>query len=126
MAIWRDLGKNNRTAANQLFESKQWRSSISRAYYAVYSSVTDALLSVPIAMPAGKEGPHHLPLPVMIGNNLTLLNAGDRWKLSGVVNELYGMRCIADYRPSITVEDDEARIALGLLNQACRLLERIK
>lgn len=48
-----------------------------------------------------------------------------RRRLSGLVKELYNLRCLADYRPSVIVEEDEARIALGLMKQAFDLLEEV-
>lgn len=33
---WRQLGKENRTVANELFDSRRWRSASGRAYYAIY------------------------------------------------------------------------------------------
>lgn len=126
MATWQELAKFNRTAAIQLFTKDTWRGCVSRAYYATYSGVTDALLKIPIAMPAGREGPHHIPLPAMIGNNLTTLAANKRWRLSGLVKQLYDLRCLADYRPSVAVEENEARITLGLMKKAFDLLEEAR
>lgn len=123
MATWAELARSNRTAAIRLFAKDTWRSCICRAYYAVYSAVAHALGNVPVAMPAGREGPHHLPLPQIIGNNLTLLPEVKRWRLSGVVKQLYDLRCLADYRPSVVVEEEEARITLGLMKQAFDLLK---
>jgi hypothetical protein len=123
MATWMELATFNRSAAVRLFAKDTWRGCVSRAYYAVYSGVADALIRIPVAMPAGREGPHHIPLPEIIGNNLTTLAQHKRWRLSGLVRTLYDLRCLADYRPSVVVEEDEARITLGLLKQAFDLLE---
>ncbi|HEX4124744.1 MAG TPA: HEPN domain-containing protein [Tepidisphaeraceae bacterium] len=123
MDTWESIANSNRTAAIRLFSHGMWRSCVSRAYYAVYAAVSNALVKVPIAMPAGREGPNHLPLPDLIGNNLTRLSHGKRWRLSGLVRQLYDLRCLADYRPSIVVEKDEARITLGLMEQAFGLLK---
>lgn len=125
MATWAELAKWNRSAAIRLFEKDTWRGCVSRAYYAVYSGVTDALLRVPVTMPAGREGPHHVPLPEIVGHNLTMLAVRKRWRLSGLVKELYNLRCLADYRPSVIVEEDEARITLGLMKQAFDLFEEV-
>lgn len=126
MATWAELASSNRTAAIRLFAKNTWRGSVSRAYYAVYSGVSDALLKVPLSMPSGREGPHHIPLPEIIGNNLTTLSDKKRWRLSGLVKQLYDLRCLADYRPSVVVEEDEARITLGMMKQAFDLLEELK
>jgi uncharacterized protein (UPF0332 family) len=122
MATWAEMATSNRTAAIQLFTNKAWRSSVCRAYYAVYAGVTAALIRVPVTMPVGREGPNHLPLPGIVGNNLTLLEETKRWRLSGLIKQLYDLRCLADYRPSVIVEEDEARITMGLMTQAFNLL----
>ena len=80
MATWAEIASSNRTAAVQLFARETWRSCVSRAYYAVYSPATDALTKVPVTMPAGREGPHHLPLPEIVGANLTTLSQAKRWR----------------------------------------------
>jgi HEPN domain-containing protein len=125
MNTWSEIAKSNRIAAIRLFDKNTWRSCVSRAYYAVYAAVSDALSKVPVTMPAGREGPHHLTLPSVVGNNLTLLSDAKRWRLSGVVRQLYDLRCLADYRPSVVVEEDEARITLGLMKQAFEILKEI-
>lgn len=125
MATWQEVGQDNRTAAHELFLHQRWRSCVSRAYYAAYSAVTDALFKVPVTMPAGREGPHHIPLAEIVGYNLTSLREPARWRLAGLVKRLYDLRVIADYRPSVDVDEPEARIALGLMNQIFLLLERM-
>lgn len=76
-------------------------------------------------MPAGRNNPTHLSLPRIVGNNLTQLGSPIRWRLSGLVHELYGLRIIADYRPEVDVDEPEARVAMGLMVQAFGCLEQI-
>ena len=48
-------------------------------------------------MPAGQQNPKHRTLPIVVGNNLTPLDAATRWRLAGLVASLYWFRIIADY-----------------------------
>jgi uncharacterized protein (UPF0332 family) len=122
---WRDLAAQNRSAAHELLARRRWRACVNRAYYAVYAETTAALADARLAMPAGREGPHHIPLPQVVGYNLMSLANTDRWRLADLIGRLYAMRCLADYRPSVSVEQDEARISLGLMRRALSLLEKI-
>ena len=118
MASWRDMGIQNRTTANQLFKARQWRSCVSRAYYALYAELTHQLLRAKVSMPAGRGNPKHLALPMLVGNNLTSIRPQARWRLSGLVKKLYDLRVMADYLPKIDIDESEARIAMGLMDQA--------
>jgi len=117
MATWRDLAKDNRTAANELFALERWRSCASRAYYALYDEVTHALLQAGVTMPATQANPKHKTLPAIVAANLHLLPLQRRWRLSVLIGDLYRFRIIADYLPSVTLEEADARIALGMLAQ---------
>jgi uncharacterized protein (UPF0332 family) len=118
MATWRELSKDNCTAANELFVAQRWRSCASRAYYSVYAEVTHGLLGSGVTMPAGRNNPNHHGLDLLIGNNLTLLPIAKRWRLSDLVHRLYNFRIIADYVPAVTLEKDDSRICLGLMTDA--------
>jgi hypothetical protein len=76
-------------------------------------------------MPAGRNNPSHAALPNLIGNNLSLLNVQARWRLVGLVHRMYQFRLIADYLPQVTLIEDDARVSLGLMQQAFRMLEVI-
>ncbi len=69
-------------------------------------------------MPAGRGNPKHATLPALVGNNLTSVRIQTRWRLSGLVKKLYDLRVIADYLPGVGLEEPEARIAVGLMDQA--------
>src|SRR2546430_3620102 len=118
MTTWREMAKDNRTATYELFGAKRWRSCASRAYYAVYDEVTHGLLQAGVTMPAGQQNPKHRTLPTLVGNNLSPLDAVTRWRVAGLVAALYRFRIIADYLPLVTLEEDDARIILGLMAKA--------
>jgi len=118
METWRDLGSKNRTSANQLFAAGQWRSCASRAYYALYAELTHQLLQAKISMPTGRGNPKHANLSMLVGNNLIAVRPQSRWRLSGLVKKLYDLRIMADYLPNVDIAEPEARIAMGLMDQA--------
>jgi hypothetical protein len=125
MTTWRDMARESRTSANELFDSHHWRDFASRAYYAVYSEVTHALLAAHMTMPAGRGNPRHRSLPVLVGNNLHLLSLPKRWQLASLISKLYLFRIIADYQPAMTLDETDARICLGLMTQAFILLKDV-
>lgn len=74
-------------------------------------------------MPRGRSSPSHAKLPDIIGNNLTGISYPVRWRLAGTTRKLYNLRIMADYVPSVAVEERDARLALGLMKQAFGFLE---
>jgi hypothetical protein len=123
MATWRDLAVESRTAAIELFTGKRWRNFASRAYFALYAQLSEHLLRCGVTMPTDREGPHHTPLPTLVGTHLSTLPPGLRWKVAAAARALYHYRCVADYRPSMSMGHHEARIVLSLMNRAFSLLE---
>lgn len=125
MTTWRAMANESRTTANELFVAGHWRDFASRAYYAIYSEVTHALLAAGVSMPVGRGNPKHKPLPTTIGNNFHLVSIHTRWRLADLVYKLYLFRIIADYQPQVTFDEPDARICLGLLKQAFLCLKDI-
>ena len=118
MASWADLAKDNRTAAYEVFGHGRWRTCLSRAYYAAYSEAAKHLIRQGVAMPKGREGPSHAKLPELIVDNLSRIGYEIRWKLRGTITQLRDLRIMADYMPSSSVGEDDARSALSLMKQA--------
>jgi uncharacterized protein (UPF0332 family) len=122
MQRWRDLSKSCERSSRVLLGCKEYRSSISRSYYAVYSRVADALPSS-YKRPKGWEGPRHLQLPRLILEHLTKLGGPQRKRLFHLVSRLYSMRISADYLPSYFVDEGQNLIALGMMTDIFRILE---
>lgn len=120
---WVDIARDNRFAVYETLSHGRWRTCLSRAYYAVYSAATEALISQGVNMPIGRNSPHHAKLPNLVGNNLNTISHSVRWRLAGMIRKLYNLRIIADYVPSFALGESEARLALGLMNQAFGFLE---
>ena len=125
MTTWRNMAISSRTAAYELFEADRWRSVASRAYYAVYSEVTHALLQAGVVMPTARGNPAHAALPLLIGNNLISLSLAVRWRLAGLVSDLYTFRIIGDYGPQVTFEEADAIMCLSMLKKAFQCLKDI-
>src|SRR5437870_5416385 len=109
------MARESRTSAHELFAARRWRNFASRAYYALYAEVTHALVGDGTTMLAGRNNPKHRTLPSLVGNNLHTLSMATRWRLASLIDQLYAFRVIADYQPTVTFDEDDARITYGLL-----------
>ena len=92
------MSENNRKSAQQLLETEQIRSCISRSYYAAYCAVTDLLVSRNVQFPRGWNNPAHEQLPDLVLNNSGLPRA-TRFEVNKVLRRLSRQREDADYRP---------------------------
>jgi hypothetical protein len=118
---WFELASDARKAASRLV-SENYRSCLSRAYYAAYSKVTFELAGMAgITFPAGDEGPKHPGrtgtggIRRLIETHMTRLEDARRMKLSELVGRLYTLRIVADYRPSMDVDPRDAREAVSIM-----------
>jgi uncharacterized protein (UPF0332 family) len=118
---WQTLAENN-YRATVLLRERHWRSSVARAYYAAYSRVTAMLLARGVTMPAGREGSSHANLPGLLETYLMQLG-NRRWTAAGLVRKLYSMRLMADYQPSVPVDEGDARNTLSMMMRAFHLLQ---
>src|SRR2546430_651925 len=123
MSTWTEMAKDNRLAANEARAEQRWRTCVSRAYYAVYSELSELLLRQHVTMPAGRANPRHERLRNMVEANLKQFSHPQRVQLAGAVRRLYRLRVMADDMPQVAVEHQEAKLALGLLCQVYRCLE---
>ena len=118
-AIWLELARDARKAANMLVDDGHHRSAVARAYYAVYSKVTHGLTATAgLTMAAGREGPSHNGrhgIRPLVEGSMPNMNQARRDKLSELVGRLYTMRIDADYKPSARVEAREAREAISIM-----------
>jgi hypothetical protein len=126
MTTWQEMASESRKAANEMVKTR-FRPCLSRAYYAVYSKVTQDLIAVGVPMPQEREGPNHpghlatgeaanKGIRQMIMDRLTTLDFKKRQALSELIGELYTPRLYADYRPSIDVDATDAREAVSMMN----------
>ena len=120
---WLDLARDARRSASRSLTDGQFRSCLSRAYYAAYSKVTHVLATTPgITFPVGREGPAHPGelgtggIRRLIESSMPNMPQARRVKLSEWVGRLYTLRIAADYRPSAIVGARDARAALSLMD----------
>lgn len=116
METWIELARDARKAASQLLTQEYFRSCVSRSYYAAYSKVTHELVATArLTMPENREGPSHARLRPLIETSMPNMIREKRVKLSELMGRLYTLRIDADYKPSIKVEDADAREAMSLM-----------
>jgi uncharacterized protein (UPF0332 family) len=124
MADWTTVATDNYRAASTLADARNWRSAVSRAYFAAYARASAALVEAKVTMPPTREGPSHRGLPSLINRTLGRLGGG-RWRLIGLVHGLYNLRVAADYRPSVSVESGDARQALRMMADVFQLTKEL-
>lgn len=124
MTTWRDISVDSDYAARELFNSQRWRSCISRAYYAVYSRVTDRLHRQGVRPRSmGRNNPAHDALPGLVTGTLARVTPFHRRLLKRSLERLYQARVASDYLPGRTIDEAAAREAMGYMTTALRVIE---
>ena len=123
MATWHEMGEENLKAAQQLLEEQCYRSSVTRAYYAVYCVMTSELVKRGASFPRGWNNPAHDQLPDMVLNN-TDYPQNIRRRLRQTLIILRRAREDSDYRPSVSVDRAIALESIRRANAFMRDLER--
>ena len=100
---WNEIGRDSLRAARAIQDSNA-RSSISRAYYAAHSVLTEALLNAGYVPPRARQTPPHMLQPALIGQFLN--GKGERVvrELRVTVRRLYAARLDADYNRRVTID----------------------
>lgn len=107
---WIEISRDNLESARMLFRESQWRSSVSRAYYAIFSAITARL---PVAaVPAGFAAPRHRDLPRLVDRHFVQLPWHQRAALVAAVRRCYALRLTADYNRESDVNGILARQAI--------------
>lgn len=124
MANWLDLAFEARNASFILRESNSLRAATNRAYYAAFSALTAAAIRSGVTMPLDQEGPsHEKATNGTIVTSLKNVTPEQQSRLFAIMPNLYRLRQIADYRPSMPVGEDDVRLALGDMAKAIEILE---
>jgi hypothetical protein len=76
-------------------------------------------------MPKGRQNPKHATLPVSVTNHLAPLTVKERSRVAGLIFTLYRLRIIADYRADMTLDETDAKIAVGLMTQCFLILRGV-
>jgi len=127
VTTWSDIRLEFGAAARLLRDGGLHRSSLGRAYYAVFAEVSRALLVARVTMPHGWEGPAHGRIVDLIASHLSRwLTAPEVGRLVFLVTELYRLRLISDYSPTQSVEPFDNNVGLAYMAQSLALLERVQ
>ena len=121
MATWKEMARENQSAAKRLLAAGCYRSAASRAYYALYACVTDVLRGRTSF--GDREGPGHDDSPDMLYDYCTKLSENERSLFSTVIYQMYQRRITADYRPSQTLGETQARESLIWVERIMRSFE---
>jgi len=97
MATWQEIGQDNFRTAQDLYEMKHYRSSVSRFYYAAFSLLTYELARSGVVFRMGRRTPAHAELAELVMENLTQFSEARRTAITLVTLRLYRSRLDADY-----------------------------
>jgi len=122
MATWAQLAVDNFAAAGELYRSARYRSSVSRAYFASFAAVSEALVARGLTFADGREAPSHAALRGMVEDNLGSIAVRRRQRLKSLLNVCYEQRLQADYRPRKTIDRVQARNAVINASQILGLI----
>ena len=101
--LWKEMAQDTLVDARSLFSNSRMRSAVSRYYYAVYQMSTAVLLYRNQTPPEYREAWSHNSTPELLGEHLHLsgLNRFQHKTLTKFMQELYKMRCDADYQSGV-------------------------
>ncbi len=122
--LWQRLALVTLSTARLLRDRDDFRSCVSRIYYAAYQAATAICLKHGDAaqFPAGWNNPSHEQLPDLIQNNGDL-NLSARRTATRILRLLRNFREDADYRPGRTVDSATVRTAFLAVTTLFEVLE---
>lgn len=115
MATWHEIGQQNYVAGRDLLNLQQYRSSVSRFYYAAFSLLTHELREAGVTFGSDQETPNHKGLPKLVKQHLPVAY---RQECVAILRRLYAARIDADYHRRTTneaVAEDARRDTASLL-----------
>jgi uncharacterized protein (UPF0332 family) len=121
LATWIEMSRDSFQAAKTLLDAGYVRSSISRAYYAVYCAVTSDLASRGVRFPYGWNNPSHEQLPELVLHNTTWPRSA-RYQINRALRRLRNAREDADYRPDVALEHRDAVEQLRAVSSVLRAM----
>ena len=108
METWRQLSEDSLSAAKTLLREGNYRSSVSRSYYAAYCAATYEITQNLTTFPNGWNNPPHEKVPEYVQNNLAV-SPVSRKTIKKLLRLLRHFRENADYRPYRVVNVETAR-----------------
>lgn len=119
---WRRVGEENAEVARSLTAAGQERSSVSRAYYAVFALATSELRRLGMTQFGSRGNPTHAHLPRLARHNLSSLEPHVRREVSQALRRLRTRREVADYHPGLSVDRRSRLEAVRDLELVVRVL----
>jgi uncharacterized protein (UPF0332 family) len=121
MAEWCDIARDNLKAAQDLSKD-QFRSCMSRAYYAAFSAITFVLRDHrPFRF--GRETPPHREATSLVQRHLaTTFSPVKLRELKAMIRRLYDERLNSDYKSGVTIDKRSALRSLQDAYAVCRVL----
>lgn len=108
---WDAIGRENLRASHHAKEGKHWRTSVSRAYYAVFDALNHILL--PMEDPPQHYRTHrHQDLNHLVRRHLTGFSLSRNRALRIMITRIYNARLAADYDERMTHDETVAQSAL--------------
>ncbi len=125
MRTWQDMAVDSLRAAKKLRDAGHFRSSVSRAYYAVFCLVTAELCKVTSVGGFGRYAhPPHREMTRFVQNCLrTRMAVGQAEWLNSLIRRLYKARLEADYVCGAAIDLALARDTLRDAHIVFRLLK---
>jgi uncharacterized protein (UPF0332 family) len=117
METWRQLSEDSLSAAKTLLREGNYRSSVSRSYYAAYYAATNEITRSLTTFPDGWNNPPHEKVPLYIQNNLAMSPVSKK-TIKRILGVLRQFRVDADYRPYRLID---AQIARNCIRDAGRI-----
>ena len=108
METWRQLSEDSLNAAKTLLREGNYRSSVSRSYYAAYCAATYEITQNLTTFPNGWNNPPHEKVPEYVQNNLVIAPTSKKI-IKKLLRLLRHFRENADYRPYRVVSVETAR-----------------
>lgn len=108
MSSWKDIANGNLDGARLSAREGEFRSCVSRAYYAAFAAVAFALRAyAPFA--SGRETPQHLLVPKLMQQHLASTTSAARLReLKARMRRLYNERINADYKSAAPIDAHSA------------------
>ena len=125
---WIQIAFGSLMAAKRCFEERQFRSCVSRAYYAMYQATT-AMLTHAGLKPGVKGNWSHTGTAKSVADD-RMREVLDKYRVRPVrlredLIRSFGLRCDADYRPFKKIDEDAGRNMLRLANKCLTLARKV-
>lgn len=119
---WDEIAVRSLRSAKSLWKDDP-RSSSSRAYYSAHVALAGRLVSGGYVPPRGRQTQPHGGQSRLVRTHLATLSPGTARRLSSAMSRLYGRRIDADYRRTVTVDE---QAALDSLRDAASVLQALR